>query len=65
MVLLYGIIYPENEITDANIFIVSHEEITNKDELMAYVSESLNLEIKNIQIKYTDVETYTSKEKVR
>ncbi len=54
-----------NEITDVNIFIVSHEEITNEDELMSFVSESLNLDIERIHIKYTDVETFTSSEKVR
>lgn len=54
-----------NEITDVNIFIVSHEEITNKDELMSFVSESLDLDIERIHIKYTDVETFTASEKVR
>lgn len=55
----------DNEITDVNIFIVSHEEITNNDELMLLVSESLNLDIKNIHIEFMDVETYTSLEKER
>lgn len=50
-----------NEITDVNIFIVSHEEITNEDELMSFVSESLNLDIERIHIKYTDVGTFTER----
>lgn len=48
-----------NEITDVNIFIVSHEEITNKDEIMSFVSENLNLDLERIHIIYTDVETFT------
>lgn len=55
----------DNEITYANIFIVSQEEIINKDELMLLASENLNLDIKNIYIESMDVEEYTSREKVR
>lgn len=57
----------DNEITNANILIVSHEEITNsalKDEIMSLVAENLNLDVKKIYIDYLDVETFNSPEKV-
>lgn len=57
----------DNEITNANILIVSHEEITNsaqKDEIMSLAAENLNLDVKKIYIAYMDVETFNSPEKV-
>lgn len=57
----------DNEITNANILIVSHEEITNsaqKDEIMSLAAENLNLDIQKIYIAYMDVETFNSPEKV-
>lgn len=57
----------DNEITNANILIVSHEEITNsaeKDEIMSLAAGNLNLDIQKIYITYMDVETFNSPEKV-
>ncbi len=59
-------VYLENsdiEITKAAIFIVSREEVTNEDELMLLASESLNLDVENIDMISMDVETYTSGQK--
>lgn len=59
-------VYLENsdiEITKAAIFIVSREEVTNEDELMLLASESLNLDVENIDMLSMDVETYTSGQK--
>lgn len=56
----------DNEITHANILIVGHEKIidsSKKDALMSLASESLNLDIQNIDMEYMDVETFTSKGK--
>lgn len=56
----------DNKITDANILIVSHEEITDsvkQNELLLLAAESLNLDSKNIHVEYMDVETFTSLEK--
>lgn len=50
----------DNEITSAAIFIVSREEVTNEDELMSLASESLDLNVENIDMISMDVETYIS-----
>ena len=47
----------DDEITNANIFIESREEITNEDELMRLASESINLDTENIDILSMEIET--------
>ena len=55
----------DGEITSAGIFIESCEEVTNEDELKLLVSESLNLDMENIDMLSIDVETYTSGKRER
>ena len=54
-----------NEIIHANIFIVSHKEITDpdqRDEIVSLAAENLNLNIEDISVDYMDVETFTTLE---
>lgn len=55
----------DGEITSEGIFIESCEEVTNEDELKLLVSESLNLDMENIDMLSIDVETYTSGKRER
>lgn len=50
----------DDKITGTNVFIECRGEMTNKDELMLLISESLNLDFKNIHIESIDVEADTS-----
>lgn len=53
----------DQKFTNASLFIVSNEEITDeeqKDALLSLVSENLNIDSKNIDISYMDVDTFTS-----
>ncbi|MDL2300829.1 M56 family metallopeptidase [Lachnospiraceae bacterium OttesenSCG-928-D06] len=56
----------DTEIIGANIYIRCHEEIKDsgeKDSLLSLAGKHLNLDIQNIEIKYVDMETFTSTEK--
>ncbi len=53
----------EQKFTNASLFIVSNEEITDEEQknaLLSLVSENLNIDSKNIDISYMDVETFSS-----
>lgn len=54
-----------DKITDAYIIIISNEDIADKDGLVSLALENLNLDSEKIHIDYMDLETLTSRKKVK